>query len=77
MPFVGTAAVLEPKHVTVRAAPMSATLKKIPLLQTVFHVVGTSPKGKNKRKRARHHQSISPRKYVDLNNLQHAHTEYS
>ena len=30
---------LEPEHVTVGAAPMSAAPKKAPLLQTVFHVV--------------------------------------
>ena len=40
MPFVGAAVVLEPDHVTVEAAPMPAAPKKVPLLQTVFHVVG-------------------------------------
>ena len=39
MPFVGAAAVLEPEHATIGAAPMSAAPKKNPLLQTIFHVV--------------------------------------
>ena len=39
MLFVGAAAMLEPEHATVEAAPMSAAPKKSPLLQIVFHVV--------------------------------------
>ena len=39
MPFVGAAAVLEPEHATVGAALMLGTPKKVPLLQTIFHVV--------------------------------------
>ena len=39
MPFVGAAAMLELERVTVGAAPIPAAPKKVPLLQTIFHVV--------------------------------------